>query len=108
MAKKIVLTYDGKEYTLEFNRRVVKRMEEAGFKIDTTTPYTMITELFKGAFQMHHRKINEDLVMDIWDAQKDRDKLLSALVGMYSEPIAALMDEPEDEGDDANPTWKEV
>ena len=106
MARQIVLTYEGKEYTLEFNRRIVKRMEESGFKVDKDTPYTMVTELFKGAFQMHHRKLPADTIEDIWDAQTQKEKLLSALVGMYMQPIADLMEDAE--GDEENPTWKEV
>lgn len=106
MAKQIVITYNGSDYTLEFNRKVVRRMEEGGFVVNTDKPATMITELFRGAFQMHHRKISPDLVEEIWDAQRGKDKLLSELISMYTEPIAALMDE--DEGEDENPTWKVV
>jgi len=106
MAKQIVISYNGSDYTLEFNRKVVRRMEEGGFVVNTDKPATMITELFRGAFQMHHRKISPDLVEEIWDAQRGKDKLLSELISMYTEPIAALMDE--DEGEDENPTWKVV
>lgn len=107
MAKQIMLTYKGVDYTLEFNRRIVRRMEEGGFKIDTDKPATMITELFKGAFQMHHRRISPDLAEEIWDAQRDKDGLLTTLVTMYTEPIAALMDE-DSEGEDETPTWKVI
>ena len=106
MAKQIVLTYKGNDYTLEFNRKIVRRMEENGFVVDTSKPATMIAELFRGAFQMHHRRLNPDLVEEIWDAQKGKDKLLAELISMYTEPIAALMDE--EEGEDENPTWKVV
>ena len=106
MAKQIVINYKGNEYTLEFNRKVVRRMEENGFVVDTNKPATMITDLFKGAFQMHHRRIDANLIEEIWDAQKKKDELLSVLIQMYAEPIAALMDEEEAEGEDENPTWK--
>jgi len=102
--KQIVITYEGNDYTLEFNRNIVRRMEEGGFVVDTNKPATMITELFRGAFQMHHRRIDQKLVEKIWDAQKKKDELLSVLVQMYTEPIAALMDEGDAE--DENPTWK--
>lgn len=105
MAKQIIINYDGTDYTLEFNRNVVRRMEQNGFRIDTETPYTMITELFKGAFMMHHKRMTPDKIAEIWDAQKKKDDLLSALVQMYTEPITALMDEG-DSGDDETPTWK--
>ena len=108
MAKQIVINYKGSDYTLEFNRRTVRRMEENGFVVDTNKPATMISELFKGAFLMHHKKISPELVEDIWDAQRNKDKLLTELVNMYMEPIAALMDEAEGEDEDENPTWKVI
>ena len=106
MAKRIVLTYEGKDYTLEFNRRIVKAMEAAGFKTDADMPATLITELFKGAFQMHHKKLDPGIIEKMWDAQKNKTELLSTLVSMYTEPIAALMDEPDEEDGDENPTWR--
>lgn len=104
MAKQISITYKGVDYTLEFDRKTVKHMENNGFVVDTNKPYTMITDLFKGAFQMHHRKTPPELIEEIWDAQKKKDELLTALVTMYTEPISSLMDEADDE--DENPTWK--
>ena len=107
MAKQIILKdKDGNEYTLEFNRKTVERMERNGFVVDTDRPYTMITQLFNGAFQMHHRKIDADRVQRIWDEQTKKDDLLQALVQMYMEPITSLMQDPE--GEDENPTWKMV
>lgn len=106
MAKQICISYDGKDYTLGFNRKIVRRMEDNGFVVDTNKPATMITELFRGAFQMNHRHMDANLIEKIWDAQKKKDELLSVLIQMYTEPIAALMDEEADEGEDENPTWK--
>ena len=103
MAKRIIINYNGNEYTLEFNRKTVKRMEEAGFVIDTNKPMTMITDLFRGAFQMHHRRIDNALVEEIWAAQKKKDDLLGVLVEMYAEPLTTMLDEQET--DDDTPTW---
>lgn len=103
MAKRIIINYKGNEYTLEFNRKTVKRMEEAGFVVDTNKPMTMITELFRGAFQMHHRRIDSALVEEIWAAQKKKDDLLGVLVEMYAEPLTTMLDEQETEDD--TPTW---
>lgn len=108
MAKQIVISYEGKDYTLEFNRKIVRSMESAGFVVDTDKPATMITELFKGAFMMHHKRTDPGLIEKIWAAQKKKDELLSLLVQMYAEPIASLMDEDESGEDDGNPTWKVV
>ena len=107
MAKQIIITYEDRDYTLEFNRRSVRNMEASGFKVDTDLPVTMILDLFRGAFQMHHRKITPDQVEKIWDAQRGKDKLLTELIAMYTEVISSLMDEGEGE-EDENPTWKVV
>ena len=107
MAKQIVITYNDRDYTLEFNRRVVRQMEASGFVVDTNKPASMIMDLFRGAFQMHHRKLPPDTIEDIWDAQRGKDKLLTELIAMYTEPISSLMDEDEKE-EGENPTWKVV
>lgn len=104
MGKQIVLKHGDREYTLEFNRKVVERMERNGFEIDTDKPYTMVTTLFRGAFQMHHRGVDNDKIQEIWDAQNKKEDLLAALVQMYMEPITSLMGDAE--GEDENPTWK--
>lgn len=107
MAKQIAITYKGVDYTLEFDRKIAKRMEEGGFVIDLDKPVSTITGLFKGAFQMHHRKIQPDLVEEIWDAQRNKEGLLTALVTMYTETASSLIDEDEGASDE-NPTWKTV
>lgn len=107
MAKQIVVTYDNKDYTLEFNRRTIRSMEASGFKVDTDLPLTMILTLFHGAFQMHHRKVTQDFTEKVWDAQRGKDKLLTELIAMYTEVISSLMNEDEEE-EDENPTWKVV
>ena len=96
---------DGNKYLLEFNTRIVKRMERNGFKIDTDYPNTMIDELFTGAFQMHHKGITPDKAREIWKVQSKKEELLGLLVKLYMKPIEDLMDEPED-NENADPTWE--
>ena len=96
---------DGTKYTLEFNSRIVKRMERNGFKIDTDRPNTMIDELFTGAFQFHHKGMNPEKIMEIWKAQSKKDELLGALIKIYMKPLEDLMDEPEG-SENADPTWE--
>lgn len=105
MAKRIKIEYDGVKYTLEYSRKTVQVMEEAGFRIDEmdSMPMTMLPKLFSGAFLMHHSRVKQDLVDEIFDAQKGKVKLLHALTELYSEPFKAMFgedgeDEDEDEG----------
>lgn len=96
---------EGNKYTLEFNARVVKRMQRNGFVVNTDAPNVMIEELFTGAFQMHHKNMQTDKIMAIWQAQTKKDELLTALIKLYMKPLEDLMDEPEG-AEDADPTWE--
>ena len=105
MAKRIKIEYDGVKYTLEYSRKTVQAMEEAGFRIDEmdSMPMTMLPKLFSGAFLMHHSRVKRELVDEIFDAQKGKTKLLHALTELYLEPFKAMFgedgeDEDEDEG----------
>lgn len=100
----IIKDEEGNRYTLEFNRRVVERMERGGFTLDTDHPNTMISELFQGAFVMHHKGLSQEKIRDIWMAQRKKDELLTALTKLYMKPLNDLMAEPE--GEDESPTWE--
>lgn len=107
-SKIVIQDTDGREYTLEFNARVVKNMERRGFKIDTDYPNTMIEQLFTGAFQMHHKGMMSDRIMEIWAHQSKKTELLGVLTQLYMKPLEDLMKEDEDEEKNDTPTWKTV
>lgn len=98
MAKQITFTYDDKDYTLEYTRRTVRRMEEEGFVASdiSVKPMTMLPRLFAGAFKAHHPFVKADVIEAIYQALPDKDKLIDKLAEMYNDPIESLMDEPED------------
>lgn len=98
---------NGTEYNLEFNRKTVAAMENNGFVLNLDAPNTMIDQLFYGAFQMHHKRIEREFVRKIWDQQRNKEGLLTALVKLYQKPLEDLMAEPEGDADE-NPTWKEI
>lgn len=106
MAKKIVLKHEGKEYTLEFNRKTIQAMERSGFiaseigdKMATSLP-----ALFAGAFQMHHRFLDKRVIDEMFDNITKKEEFLSHLVEMYKEPLEALVEEPEES--EGNITWE--
>ena len=107
-SKAVITDREGNKYTLEFNARVVKSMERRGFKVDTDYPRTMIEDLFVGAFQMHHKGMTPDKIMAIWAEQTKKDDLLGVLIKLYMKPLEDLMAEPEEEGENGNPTWETV
>lgn len=105
MAKTIDLEYKGQHYTLEFTRRSIEQMEKQGFIITEveTKPMTTFPVLFAGAFLAHHPKMRRSQCDEIYAAIKGKDDLLGCLAEMYSEPLEALMAEPE--GDEGNASW---
>ena len=97
---------EGNSYTLEFNKRTVKAMERNGFKMDTDYPYTMVDDLFRGAFQMHHKGMMRERIEEIWAAQTKKEDLLTALIQIYNAPMEETMSDAE--GEDETPTWTAV
>ena len=100
---KINLTYDKKEYVLEFNRQSVKTMESQGFVLEelTAKPMTMIPLLFQGAFIKNHRGIKRSLMDEIFEEIGDKTGLMEALMEMYAETLSTLT---ENNGE-GNATW---
>lgn len=109
MAKTITFTYKKTAYTLEFTRETVALLEQNGLTLSDVQniadkPLTSSTLLFRGAFLAHHKKAASiDTLMDeIWNSIPDKSEFLSVLTDMYTEPLDALLDEPEDSG---KTTW---
>ena len=74
---------EGREYTLEYNRKSVVKAESAGFDINKleSSSMTMIPLLFWGAFLMHHPYMTKD----------QTDKILfDGLGGLNDEEMAYL------------------
>ncbi len=109
MAKSIELDYKGKTYVLEYTRDTIRQMEKEGFNIkeasDGSAPVTMILGLFEGAFKKNHPTVNPQLIDNMYEDISEKDTLLEALVEMYTEPVEALMSDP-DEVRAKNAKWK--
>ncbi len=106
MSKQLNFSYDGKEYCLEFTRRTVEMMERNGFVASDfrEKPMNTLPALFAGAFLAHHRFIKQDVIDDIYDKMTNKQELIGKLAEMYNEPIAALVNDPE-EGAAGNVSW---
>ena len=104
---KIALTYNNKEYVLEYSRQSVRTMEAQGFVLNDleTRPVTMIPMLYQGAFIKHHKGIKRNLMDEMYEEIADKTGLLSALMEMYAETLSTLTDDKEDVG---NATWAMV
>ena len=108
-AKQLNFIFDDKEYTLEFNRRTVAEMEKKGFIVSEITdkPMTCLPALFAGAFLAHHRHVKQDVIEKIYSTLTKKEELIGKLAEMYNEPIAALLEEPEEAKGNVNwtATW---
>ena len=100
MSTKISLSYEGKDYTLEYTRQSVKTMENRGFVAGKIldAPMTVLPDLFYGAFLANHKYIDRKVVDEIFDRMLDKKALVETLTQMYNEPLEALMSD----GDEGN------
>lgn len=100
MSTKITISYQKREYDLEFSRTTASQIEDQGFVLDQITekPLKMIPLLFYGAFLKHNRGISRKLVDDIFDnlVNKTGDDGESGIIGvlaeMYAETVQTLTD----------------
>lgn len=85
----------GREYTLEYNRKSVVKIEQAGFDINAieSKSMTMIPLMFWGAFLMHHPHITKDqadhILFDGLGGLSEEE--LAHLGKLYAEPLQTLV-----------------
>lgn len=105
MAKQLRFTFEGKDYVLEFTRKSVENMERNGFIASDVDekPMTVLPALFAGAFLANHRFMPRERINEIYAKMPNKQELIGKLAEMYNEPIAALLNEPEE--DEGNVQW---
>ena len=105
MSKQLKFTYKDKEYTLEYTRRSVERMERNGLNATEMRdkPMTTLPALFAGAFIANHPWVKQELINEIYSKMTNRQELIGKLSEMYNEPIEALLDDPEE--NEGNLNW---
>lgn len=110
--KKIELTYNGKQYTLEFNRRTVLKLEKAlradGINLVEMTEnenekanplelVSIVDTVFTYAFKMHHPNVTQDVIDTIFEKMGNKEQLSGVLFEIMTAPINALADNKEGE-----------
>lgn len=105
MSKTLEFTYKDTDYVLEFTRKTVQQMERQGFVAADieTKPMNTLPQLFAGAFLAHHRFVKRDMIDEIYTKLGNKAELVGKLAEMYSEPINALLDDPDDKA--GNVDW---
>ena len=108
-SKQITINYENKEYTLEYNRAVVILMERQGFNINELDSKAVLNTslLVRYAFFLHHRKLAEDKIFEIYDSITNRDGFVEKLIDMCSDTYVSILNDPEDNGGETegNATW---
>ena len=108
-SKTITVTHNGKNYTLEFNRAIVTLMERQGFNLSEFESKSALNTslLIKFAFFLHHRKLSEDEIFEIYSSIRKRDEFISKLLDMCSDTYVSLLDDPEEDSGEieGNATW---
>ena len=91
---------EGREYTLEFNRKTVKKAEQAGLDINEigSKSMTMVSLLFWSAFLMHHPHMTQEqtdkiLFDGLCGLGKDE---MERLGDLYAEPLKSLFADEEE------------
>ena len=86
---------EGREYTLEFNRRTVAKTEQAGLDVNQleSKSMTMIPLLFWGAFIMHHPHMTKEQTDKIlFDGLGGLNEDEMAYLGkLYAAPLQTLI-----------------
>ena len=97
---KIEFDYNGKHYCLEYDRKSVLRMEQAGYKPGETelSPYTELQILWAGAFAKNHlsgpNRVSDRVIEEILNQVKmDKFELRDILRNMINETYRTLMSE---------------
>lgn len=105
--REIEIEYEGITYKLGFSRATIRTMESQGFVIQKLTeqPVTYIPMLFSGAFLLHHRKIKQEKVNEIFNNIENKEELVPALGSLYADAMSSLMDEPSEDST-KKATWK--
>lgn len=102
--------YNGKSYSIGFNRKVCKQMERQRFNPANVTnaPVSTIIEFFRWSFVMNHRqKVDLSMAEEIYNHMTEKDLLIDTLIDMYNACVNTLFEEPDD-NDEKKITWKKV
>lgn len=98
MAKQITFSYKGKDYTLEYTRSSIRRMERDGFDTGNAeaNPMSAVYAMFRGAFYAHHRNADTKIIDEIFDKLGDLHEWADDLLEMYKETFEPTNDDKDE------------
>lgn len=110
MNSKIEFNYEGKDYTLEYDRKSIKIMEANGFKYKDldNCPLSMIEMLWQGAFLKNHKNERSDIITTIYEKIQNKTDLNAGLISMFTETYTSLIGDSEENDNSKNIEWKMI
>ena len=95
MAKVINFTYKDVDYTLEYTRKTLEKMEADGIVLAQLDkkPVTILPKLFQYAFFAHHKRISKILVEEIFELFTDKNDMSNKLSTMAMDTLNTLFED---------------
>lgn len=95
MAKVIKFTYDDTDYTLEYTRKTLEKMEADGIILSQLDkkPVTILPKLFQYAFYAHHKRISKTTVEEIFKLFTDKNEMYNKLSMMAMDTLNTLFED---------------
>lgn len=89
MAKVINFIYKDVDYTLEYTRKTLEKMEADGIVLAQLDkkPVTILPKLFQYAFFAHHKRITKSLVEEIFELFTDKNEMYNKLSTMAMDTL---------------------
>lgn len=95
MAKVIKFTYNDVEYTLEYTRKTLEKMEADGIVLSQLDkkPVTILPKLFQYAFFAHHKRISKVTVEEIFELFVNKNDMYNKLSAMAMDTLNTLFED---------------
>ena len=89
MAKVINFTYKDKDYTLEYTRKTLEKMEADGINLTELDkkPVTILPKLFEYAFFANHKRMSKELIGEMFGLLTDKNEMYNKLSEMAMETL---------------------
>lgn len=95
MSKTIQFTYNDVDYTLEYTRKTLEKMEADGIILADMNkkPVTILPKLFEYAFYAHHKRIKKAEVDNIFHLFTNKNDMYNKLSEMATDTLNTLFEE---------------
>lgn len=95
MTKIINFTYKDVDYTLEYTRKTLEKMEADGIVLAELErkPVTILPKLFEYAFFANHKRTSKELIAEIFELFTNKNEMYNKLSEMAMDTLNSLFEE---------------